>query len=166
MSTYQEYLRNKDGEIFSPITSSDSVYLKTAGGYQSLTSYLTPKYYTNYIRSENITSTGAIEVITYGKLVQVAMIDCTMAKDITLNSSGWTNAIELVKNLPRGMIKNGNWISDFVVFDNYKYTQELVISISDTILRLQLRGVGSDFGTSPTVLPARRFNAKIIYISE
>lgn len=32
MSTYQEYLRNKDGEIFSPITSSDSVYLKTAGG--------------------------------------------------------------------------------------------------------------------------------------
>lgn len=31
MSTYQEYLKNKSGEIFSPITSSDSVYMKTAG---------------------------------------------------------------------------------------------------------------------------------------
>lgn len=36
MVTYQEYLRNKDGEIFSPITSSDTVYLPESlgGGIQ------------------------------------------------------------------------------------------------------------------------------------
>lgn len=28
----QQYLKDKDGEMFSPITSSDSVYLKTAAG--------------------------------------------------------------------------------------------------------------------------------------
>lgn len=32
MVTYQEYLRNKDGEIFSPITSSDTVYLPESLG--------------------------------------------------------------------------------------------------------------------------------------
>ena len=37
--TYQEYLKDKDGNIFSPITSSDSVYYKefTGGGNYSAT---------------------------------------------------------------------------------------------------------------------------------
>lgn len=30
--TYQEYLKDKDGNIFSPITSSDSVYYKEITG--------------------------------------------------------------------------------------------------------------------------------------
>lgn len=30
--TYQEYLKDKDGEIFSPITSADSIYY--SGRYQ------------------------------------------------------------------------------------------------------------------------------------
>lgn len=32
--TYQEYLKDKDGNIFSPITSSDSVYYKEITGRQ------------------------------------------------------------------------------------------------------------------------------------
>ena len=27
MEVYQEYLKNKEGDIFSPITSSDSIYI-------------------------------------------------------------------------------------------------------------------------------------------
>lgn len=32
MAIYQEYLKNKDGEVFSPITSSDSIYLPESLG--------------------------------------------------------------------------------------------------------------------------------------
>lgn len=34
--TYQEYLKDKDGNIFSPITSSDSVYYKEFTGGEAI----------------------------------------------------------------------------------------------------------------------------------
>ena len=36
--TYQEYLKDKDGNIFSPITSADSVYYKEFTGRATIIS--------------------------------------------------------------------------------------------------------------------------------
>lgn len=48
MATYQEYLKNKDGEIFSPITSADSVYIKSSNNWGGGTQLGTRLLYGGY----------------------------------------------------------------------------------------------------------------------
>lgn len=60
MSVYQEYLKNKDGEIISPITSADSIYVETSGGgHQTLTT-LNKRGKLDYFRNDR--KKGSIKI--------------------------------------------------------------------------------------------------------
>lgn len=107
---------------------------------------------------------GVIKAYTYGKLVFVNLYDCFLKEDLTINGGGWTNNVELVENLPECLTSDlsvGN-----IVFDNCNFNQQFVLKVYSSKVRFQLRGAGSDYDPSPTVLSVKRFNAYIVYISK
>lgn len=126
---------------------------------------MTPTLYTGWTYSNNMDNTkGSVTVYTYGKLVFVNLYDCYMKNSINL-SSGWTVNISLIENLPKCLCANLS--VGQIVYDNYKYTQELYVKVYNSAVGLQLRGVEGDYGpTPPSTLPVRRFNAGIVYISK
>lgn len=165
----QEYLKNKDGEIFSPITSTDSIYFsqEAAGGEgNTLTDYLTPKEYKGFKYGTILNSTkGAVKVYTYGKLVQVHFIDCYLLNPINISASGgWipqTTETRLITNLPVCM--NSTWsVNAPIYIDNWTYNQFLVCSVYSSEINIHVRGIGR----TDVSIPVSRFNSTVTYIAK
>ena len=142
MAIYQEYLKNKDGEVFSPITSSDSIYLPESLGGGNSTNFLKQinSFIENYNKKHLNVSSGEgseqilvkIHIGSYSRfLVQVSG---------TLNFS---RALPIFSILKFNIDSTGTQILDFTYtnIQNFNNTIQFNSTLSNNIISLTVSNI-------------------------
>lgn len=142
MVTYQEYLRNKDGEIFSPITSSDTVYLPESLGGGNSTEFL--KQINEFRGNYNKTHLGVSTDSKNGSLVKLHVGSYSRFLIQVVGTINFAESLPIFTMLKFNIDQTGTQLLNFTPINlpGFSSTPQFSATISGNIVSLTISNLG------------------------